>query len=84
MKSNLEDIYVELEGLSALASVLCARFLENDGLPTTPVTGKAIYALSCYAQRLADEIFAISEVEEMEAANNKKADAPAVQTKGTR
>ena len=84
MKSNLEDISVELEGLSALASVLCAPFLEDDGLPTTPVTGKAIYALSCYAQRLADDVFAISEIEEMEAANNKKADAPADQSKGTR
>lgn len=68
MKSNLEDISVELEGLSALASVLCAPFLENDGLPTTPVTGKAIYALSCYAERLSDDILAISEIERMETA----------------
>ena len=68
MKSTLEDISAELEGLSALVSVLSVPFLEDDGKPTAGTTGKALFALSCYAERLSDDILAISEIERMETA----------------
>ncbi len=59
MKRNLEDISIELDGLSAIACALAIPFYEEGAVPGQAVIAKAFDAFSRYIDRLSEDIEAI-------------------------